>query len=78
LAVMDRCESFGALGGPVFMEMRSALFGLERAPLTFNYIYGLGGREPTLAEIRTAFSRAQDVLASGKVDTLHDYLQVRE
>jgi pyruvate ferredoxin oxidoreductase alpha subunit len=78
LAIMDRCESFGALGGPVFMEIRSALLGLEKPPLTFNYIYGLGGREPTLAEIGRAFGRAQQVLSTGKVEVLHDYLQVRE
>ncbi|MDH7500129.1 MAG: pyruvate ferredoxin oxidoreductase, partial [candidate division NC10 bacterium] len=78
LAIMDRCESFGAMGGPVFNEVRSALLNLERAPLTFNYIYGLGGREPSLAEIQRAFSRAQQILASGKVGVLHDYLQVRE
>jgi len=78
LAIMDRCESFGAMGGPVFIEVRSALLNLERAPLTFNYIYGLGGREPSLTEIQRAFSRAQEVLTGGKVEVLHDYLQARE
>jgi pyruvate ferredoxin oxidoreductase alpha subunit len=78
LAIMDRCESFGAMGGPIFNEVRSALLSLERAPLSFNYIYGLGGREPSLAEIHTAFSRAREALATGKAAVLHDYLQVRE
>jgi len=78
VAIMDRCESFGAMGGPVFNEVRSALLDLERPPLTFNYIYGLGGREPSLVEIQKAFSRAQEVLAKGEVEVLHDYLQVRE
>ncbi|MFH0871818.1 MAG: pyruvate ferredoxin oxidoreductase, partial [bacterium] len=78
LVIMDRCESFGALGGPVFMEIRSALLGLEKPPLTFNYIYGLGGREPSLAEIHKAFARGKEVVATGKVEVLHDYLQVRE
>jgi pyruvate ferredoxin oxidoreductase alpha subunit len=78
LAVMDRSESFGAMGGPVFNEVRSALLELEGSPLTFNYIYGLGGREPTLSEIERAFSRAQEVLQKGRVEVLHDYLQVRE
>ena len=78
LAIMDRSESFGAMGGPVFTEVRSALLGLERPPLTYNYIYGLGGREPSLAEIRKAFSRGKEILTTGKVEILHDYLQVRE
>jgi pyruvate ferredoxin oxidoreductase alpha subunit len=66
------------MGGPVFTEVRSALLGLERPPLTYNYIYGLGGREPSLAEIRKAFSRGKEILTTGKVEILHDYLQVRE
>jgi pyruvate ferredoxin oxidoreductase alpha subunit len=78
LAIMDRSESFGAMGGPVFIEVRSALLGLERPPLTYNYIYGLGGREPSLAEIQKAFSRGKEILTTGKVEMLHDYLQVRE
>ena len=78
LAIMDRAESFGAMGGPVFNELRSALLNLKTPPLTFNYIYGLGGREPSLAEIHKAFSRARGILTAGKVEVLHDYLQVRE
>jgi pyruvate ferredoxin oxidoreductase alpha subunit len=78
LAIMDRSESFGAMGGPVFTEVRSALLGLEKPPLTYNYIYGLGGREPSLVEIQKAFSRGKEILATGKAEMLHDYLQVRE
>jgi len=78
LAVMDRAESFGAMGGPTFNELRSALLSLKTPPLTFNYIYGLGGREPSLAEIHKAFARAREVLTAGKAEILHDYLQVRE
>ena len=78
LAIMDRSESFGAMGGPIFNEVRSALLGLEKPPLTFNYIYGLGGREPSLAEIHKVFARGKEVVATGKVEVLHDYLQVRD
>jgi pyruvate ferredoxin oxidoreductase alpha subunit len=78
LAIMDRAESFGAMGGPTFNEIRSALLSLKKPPLTFNYVYGLGGREPSLAEIHRAFARGQKVLTAGKAEVLHDYLQVRE
>jgi pyruvate ferredoxin oxidoreductase alpha subunit len=78
LAIMDRAESFGAMGGPAFNEIRSALLSLKKPPLTFNYVYGLGGREPSLAEIHKAFARGHEVLTAGKAEVLHDYLQVRE
>jgi len=78
LAIMDRAESFGAMGGPTFNEIRSALLSLKKPPLTFNYVYGLGGREPSLAEIHKAFARGREVLTAGKAEVLHDYLQVRE
>jgi pyruvate ferredoxin oxidoreductase alpha subunit len=78
LAIMDRAESFGAMGGPAFNEIRSALLSLKKPPLTFNYVYGLGGREPSLAEIHKAFARGREVLTAGKAEVLHDYLQVRE
>ena len=32
VAVLDRSESFGAEGGPLFLEVRSALYDLEKRP----------------------------------------------
>ena len=41
VAVLDRSESFSDHGGPVFNEVRSALYDAKRQPLVINYIYGL-------------------------------------
>ena len=60
LAVLDRSDSFGACGGPVFHEVRSALFGTAERPRTVNFIYGLGGRDLTLEEGRQRVAAAQD------------------
>lgn len=43
LAVVDRSVSFGGPGGPVFSEIRSALFGMELK--IYGFILGLGGRD---------------------------------
>jgi pyruvate ferredoxin oxidoreductase alpha subunit len=64
VAVMDRSESFGAEGGPVFLEVRSALYDLEKRPVIINYIYGLGGADVTLELIRQVFGDLVD-LADG-------------
>lgn len=45
VGVLDRCISFGGEGGPLFNEVRSALYGLPSRPIVYNYIYGLGGRD---------------------------------
>jgi pyruvate ferredoxin oxidoreductase alpha subunit len=45
IAVLDRSMSPGGYGGPLFSEIRSALYDSEKKPMVFSYIYGLGGRE---------------------------------
>ena len=45
VGVLDRSASFGAEGGPLFHEVRSALYGLKDRPPVRGYIYGLGGRD---------------------------------
>jgi pyruvate ferredoxin oxidoreductase alpha subunit len=64
VAVLDRSESFGAEGGPLFLEVRSALYDLDvRVPLV-NYIYGLGGSDVRLELIERVFTDLSDI-ASG-------------
>ena len=51
IGVMDRAISFG-LGGPLYHEIRSALYGV--ATPVVNFIYGLGGRDLKLDDVRDA------------------------
>jgi pyruvate ferredoxin oxidoreductase alpha subunit len=63
VAVLDRAESFGAEGGPLFLEVRSALYdSSERIPVV-NYIYGLGGSDVRLELIETVFKDLTDIAA---------------
>lgn len=78
LAVLDRSDSFGAFGGPVFHEVRSALFELPKRPRVVNFIYGLGGRDLTLEEGRQLVHRLKTAVDTGKIESHYDYLQVRE
>ncbi|MDI6734980.1 MAG: pyruvate ferredoxin oxidoreductase [bacterium] len=74
IAVMDRSDSLNSAGGPVFTEIRSALYDLEIRPKMVNYIYGLGGRNIDLSQIRSVY----EDLATNKTDELVRYLGVRE
>jgi len=77
LAVFDRSHSFGGFGGPLFTEVRSALYGSGLSPQVLNYIYGLGGRNLSLEEIEGVFSDLQEVVKTGKVQERINYLGVR-
>jgi pyruvate ferredoxin oxidoreductase alpha subunit len=63
IAVMDRADSYGAEGGPLFLEIRSALFDLETRPAVVNYIYGLGGADVRLELLHQVYSDLADLAA---------------
>ncbi len=77
LAVFDRSHSFGGFGGPLFSEIRSALYGSDLSFEVLNYIYGLGGRNISLKEIEGVFSDLKEVVRTGKVRERINYLGVR-
>ena len=72
-AIFDRSISFGGFGGPLFTEIRSAFLGNDKIPAIANYIYGLGGRDINVSDIKTVYKN----LTSGKSETVN-YVSVRE
>jgi len=78
VAVLDRSASFGAQGGPLFLEVRSSLFEEDgRVPVT-NYIYGLGGRDIKLEEIKGVYEDIEEIGKGKESAQLVNYLGVRE
>ncbi len=77
IAVMDKCEGFSAAGGPLFAEVRSALYDAAEKPLVVNYIYGLGGRDVRTNDIETVYSALDEIVKSGTVAETYRYLGVR-
>ena len=78
VAVMDRSDGLAGFGGPVFGEIRSALYDHDTRPKTVNYVYGLGGRDINIEHFLTVFDDLQKIAATGKVESLVNYLGVRE
>jgi pyruvate ferredoxin oxidoreductase alpha subunit len=78
LAVMDKSDSFSAAGGPVFAEVRSALYGVSQNLNVISYIYGLGGRDVTMNDIDTVYRNLIDIAKTGKVNETYNYVGVRE
>jgi pyruvate ferredoxin oxidoreductase alpha subunit len=77
VCVMDRADSFGSYG-PLFMEVASALYPLERKPLLMNKIYGLGGRDYLPSHAAQVLTELHEIAESGKVNVLKEYIGVRE
>ena len=69
VATLDRSASFGGFGGPVFTEIRSAMYG-QQVPL-HGYIYGLGGRDFDLGQVATVIDNLQKVAAGDKVKDIN-------
>ncbi len=78
LAVLDRSDSIDSFGGPLFDEVRSAMYDLKTKPQTVNYIFGLGGREINLEMIEGVYTQMQDIAKTGKIPQIVNYLGVRE
>ena len=78
VAVMDKCESFSACGGPVFAETRSALYDLPERPMAVNYVYGLGGRDVTIDTYDEIYGALFDMIATGEVGEVYRHIGVRD
>ena len=79
IAVLDRSDGLAGMGGPVFAEVRSALYDADKHPATINYIYGLGGRDITLEHIGSVYNDLQNIAKTGKRPAYQvNYLGVRE
>ncbi len=78
VGVMDRADSFGAQGGPVFLEVRAALYDCDPRPQILPIIYGLGGRDIFPDNIEQAFAVLQNAAQSKKrTSTERRYLNLR-
>lgn len=78
VAVMDRSDSFNAVSGPVFAEVRSAMYGMENAPAIVDYIYGIGGRDVTMDHIKSVYDDLAKIVKTGQVEKNLTYLAIRE
>lgn len=78
IGVMDRSDSFGAQGGPLYTEIRSAMFDAQARPQIYNFIYGLGGRDIFPDNIESAVETLEKAAAGEEIAQKRHYLNVRE
>lgn len=74
VAVLDRADSMNGFGGPLFNEVRSALYELEKRPKIVSRIFGLGGRDYMVKDAIVVFEELLKIAETGKVETLTKYI----
>ena len=65
LIILDRALSFGSAGGPVAMEIKSALYDVARKPKIVNFVGGLGGRDITVGGFEEIIKKGIDIAGNG-------------
>lgn len=77
LIVFDRAVSFAGPGGPVFCEVKAALYNLDRRPKVVGMIGGLGGRDVSKEEFEEIIRRGREIALKGSPEEYH-FMGVRE
>lgn len=78
VAVMDRTESFNDNCGPLGSEVTTALYRAKADTLVLNYVYGLGGRDVRVDDMKGIYAELEKAAESGRVDEPYRYMGVRE
>ena len=60
IAVLDRTKEPGALGEPLYQDVRTALYGEKNAPEVYGGRYGLGSKDTTPGMIHSIFDNLYD------------------
>lgn len=70
IAVLDRSDAFSGQGGPLYDEIKSALYSLDRKPQIINRIFGLGGREIDEKMIENIYLNLDAINKNKKVEEI--------
>ena len=74
---MDRSAP-GGQTGLLFQDIAAALFNTSARPLLSNIIYGLGGRDINIVNLKEIYTHAQAEVDAGKLDgTIQRFVGVR-
>lgn len=78
VAVMDKAEGFSACGGPLFAEVRSALYDVKNRPFAINYVYGLGGRDICVEHFEMIYDNLFEIAKTGNPGEVYRHIGQRE
>lgn len=78
VAIMDRCESYSAQGGPLGAELTAAMYRARLSAKTVNIVYGLSGRDVRVEDLEQVYADLKHMAEDGKTFAQYPYLGLRE
>ena len=79
VAIMDRCESYSAAGGPLGAELSAALFKAHSTADVKKLVYGLSGRDLTVSDVRKIYDNLiRKDYFEGMDETEYEYIGLRD
>ena len=78
VGVLDRSISFGAQTGPLCLEVITSFFTHGCYPKVVNYVYGLGGRDITPAQICEMYKELVEIDKKGITGPIQRFFGVRD
>ncbi|WIV13496.1 pyruvate:ferredoxin (flavodoxin) oxidoreductase [Proteiniborus sp. MB09-C3] len=84
IAVLDRTKEPGALGEPLYQDVRTLFYNMENAPLIVGGRYGLGSKDTTPSQVKAVFdnlkaAKPADGFTLGIIDDVtHKSLEIKE
>ena len=85
VGTLERCAAFGS-GGPLYIDIKSAMYGMKNQPPVIGFMAGLGGRDVTTNTIKTCYDTILKTAKTGKVppdfvqhgEMYYDHIDVRK
>lgn len=78
VAIMDRAESYNTCGGVLGAEITAGLYKKKYMLDAYNYIYGLGGRDFTVENVKEIFAELSNHFATGEEVEQYQYVGLRK
>lgn len=78
VAVLDKADSLNGVGGALFTDVTSAMQVNGVNVPTASYIYGIGGRDTTTADIESVFNDLLEDSKKEKIENLYRYVGLRK
>ena len=78
IAVMDRTESYNDNCGPLGAEVTTALYRAGATPKVLNYVYGLGGRDVRVDDMKGIYAELDEIANGKEIGNPYRYMGVRE
>ena len=77
IAVIDKADSLNGAGGALFEDVVSGMYVANVHVPTVNYVYGIGGRDTTVSDIKKVYNDLNEVAQTGNVGNPYRYLALR-